>query len=95
MSFCTRALSLLVASALLGSASADAATFMISPGGQAGPHISGTMTMLGGRPPCNYCGPKAPPPIPRSAASDPYDTSKNLNPGGGGGLRPGKKPNLD
>jgi hypothetical protein len=42
-----------------------------------------------------YPTPKGPPPIPRSSANDPYDTSSNLNPGGGGGsYKPGKSPNL-
>ena len=97
MSIRNRAFALIVASALLGSASAEAAGFTISPSGQIGPRFPSQTTTLAGRPPCSYCGPKSPPPLPHSAANDPFDASKNLNPGsgGGGGLKPGKKPILD
>jgi hypothetical protein len=96
MSFRTQAFSLAVAIALLASASAEAASFSISPRGQIGPQISGETTTLYGRPPCGYCGPRPAPPIPRSSANDPYNASQNLNPGGGGsGIKPGKKHDLD
>jgi hypothetical protein len=51
--------------------------------------------VLAGRPPGYGYGPHTPPPLPRSSANDPFDTSSNLNPGGGGGgTKPGHKPNL-
>jgi hypothetical protein len=87
---------LIAALALLASASAEAASFTTSPIGATGPHISNPATVMSRRPPCNDCGPKGPPPIPRNAANDRYDTSKDLNPGGGGGgYKPGRKPSLD
>jgi hypothetical protein len=52
-------------------------------------------TVLAGRPPGYGYGPHTPPPLPRSSANDPFDTSSNLNPGGGGGgAKPSNKPNL-
>jgi len=85
----------LAASLSLISASVDAATFMNSPASHLIPDTSNTTTVAT-RPPCNYCGPKEPPPIPRYEGNDPNDNSTNLNPGagGGGGSKPPKKPNL-
>lgn len=85
---------LLAAAGMLASAAANAANFspnlsIHSPG------VTNTSTLAGptGH---TYPTPKGPPPLPRSSANDPYDTSTNLNPGGGGGsgFKPGNKPNL-
>ena len=95
MSHRTIAIPLLAAFLSLISASVDAATFMNAPTVHSTPGVSNTTT-LATRPPCNYCGPKEPPPIPRYEGNDPFDHSANLNPGsgGGGGSKPPKKPNL-
>jgi hypothetical protein len=61
------------------------------------PGLTNTAPVAG--PPSGHGGyrtPKGPPPLPRSGANDPYDTSSNLNPGSGGsGFKPGNKPNLN
>jgi len=82
---------LLTAAGVLASASADAAGLSPSLNIRTS-SATNTMTFAG-RPPGHY-GPTTPPPIPRYAGNDPYDTSSNLNPGGGGGgVKPGKSPN--
>ena len=59
------------------------------------PGVTNTATVAGPSGHNGYGAPKGPPPLPRSGANDPYDTSNNLNPGGGGsGFKPGNKPNL-
>ena len=88
-----RALSVLLTLILLGSATAEAASFISSPRIQTGPHITNNAAVLQTYP-RGYGGPKEPPPIPRNNSNDQFDTNGNLNPGGGGGVKPGKKPNL-
>lgn len=85
---------LLAASLSLISASVEAAAFMSSPNIHTTPGVSNTTT-LATRPPCDYCGPRQPPPIPRYQGNDPFGNSVNLNPGsgGGGGSKPPKKSN--
>ena len=83
---------LLAAAGILASATANAASF--SPNlSLRSPGATNTSTLAG---PSGYGGygtPKGPPPLPRSGANDPYDTSSNLNPGGdGSGFKPGNKP---
>jgi hypothetical protein len=85
----------LTTAGVLASVSADAAN--MSPNlSIRSPSVTNTNVYAG--PPSGHDGyptPKGPPPLPRSSANDPYDTSTNLNPGGGGGgIKPGNKPNL-
>ena len=86
---------LLTTAGVLASVTADAAN--LSPNlSIRSPGVTNT-TVLAGPPPGHggYPAPKGPPPLPRSSANDPFDTSSNLNPGGGGGgIKPSNKPNL-
>jgi hypothetical protein len=86
---------LLTTAGVLASVSADAANMSLNLSVRS-PSVSNTNVYAG--PPSGHGGyptPKGPPPLPRSSANDPYDTSTNLNPGGGGdGIKPGNKPNL-
>jgi hypothetical protein len=85
---------LLTTAGVLASVTADAAN--LSPNlSIRSPGITNT-TGFAGPPPGHggYGTPKGPPPLPRSSANDPFDTSSNLNPGGGGGgTKPSNKPN--
>jgi hypothetical protein len=84
---------ILTTAGVLASVTADAANLSSNPGVRS-PGVSNT-NALAGRPPGYGYGPHSPPPLPQSSANDPFDTSSNLNPGGGGGgSKPGKKPNL-
>lgn len=78
----------------LGSATADAASLStnlsIRSPGLSNANVYADPSGHGG-----YPTPKGPPPLPRSSANDPFETSSNLNPGGGGGgTKPSNKPNL-
>jgi len=72
------------------------------------PQVTPVVPITTDRPPCHYgygygCGGSPPPAVypqnPRfttGPTNDSFDTTGNLNPGGGGGgTKPGKKPNLD
>ena len=85
---------LFTAAGMLAGAAANAASF--SPNlSIRSPGVTNTATLAGPTGHGGYGTPKEPPPLPRSSANDPYDTSTNLNPGGGGsGFKPGNKPNL-
>jgi len=84
---------LLTTAGVFASVTADAANVSLNPGIRS--PVATNTNALAGRPPGNGYGPHTPPPLPRSSANDPYDTSTNLNPGGGGGsFKPGHKPNL-
>jgi hypothetical protein len=86
---------LLTAASVLTSVAANAANMspnlsIRSPGVTNTTTVAGPASGHGG-----YGTPKGPPPLSRSGANDPFDTSTNLNPGGGGsGFKPGNKPNL-
>jgi hypothetical protein len=86
---------LLTAAGVLASVTAGAAN--LSPNlSIRSPGVTNT-TVLAGPPPGQggYPAPKGPPPLTRSSANDPFDTSSNLNPGGGGGgTKPSSKPSL-
>ncbi|MBR1092623.1 hypothetical protein JQ621_34695 [Bradyrhizobium manausense] len=79
----------------LSSAAADAASLSTNLSIRS-PGVSNTNVYAG--PPSGhggYPGPKGPPPLPHSSANDPFDSSTNLNPGGGGGgTKPSNKPSL-
>lgn len=79
----------------LSSATADAASLSTNLSIRS-PGVSNTNTYAGS--PSGHGGyptPKGPPPLPRSSANDPFDSSSNLNPGGGGGgTKPSNKPSL-
>ena len=86
---------LLTTAGVLASVSADAAILSLNLSIRS-PGLTNT-TVLAGPPPGHggYAPPKWAPPLPRSGANDPFDTSSNLNPGGGGGgIKPGNKPSL-
>jgi hypothetical protein len=84
---------LLTTAGVLASVTADAANLSSNLSIRS-PSINNT-NVLAGRPPGYGYGPRYPAPLPQSSASDPFDTSSNLNPGGGGGgSKPSHKPSL-
>jgi len=101
MSFRAPTLILIAAAGLFADASAEAAG--LSPNlNIRSPGPTNTMTMAAGRgygsgypaPPA-YAGPQRPR-FTIFNSNDQFDTNGNLNPGGGGGgIKPGKHPNLD
>jgi hypothetical protein len=75
----------------LGTATADAAGLSTNLSIRS-PGLSNATVLAGPR---SLPTPKLAPPLLRSSANDPYDTSTNLNPGGGGGgTKPSNKPSL-
>ena len=85
-------LALLITTGVLASASANAAGLSPSLNIHS-PGLNNTATLA---PRGHYpTGSTTPPPLWQSSANDPYDTSTNLNPGGGGGgVKPSKSPAL-